>query len=223
MSRFQELKDLFKRRLINEARADLFEHFEESISGVEKEIDHKRKLLDLVLHPDVKLLRAESPADVQQLLENKEELPSSSRDHQDPDSSHIKEEQEEVWTSQEGEQLQELEEVDITKFILTPVPVKSEDDEEKPQSSQLHQTLTEEIKTEADGEDCGGSEPDRNSHPDTHLQPDTDDKISDSSERVTGEKQFIYSDQGYSSYTTSVILRHHKSIPLKTVKKARNH
>ncbi|XP_053190776.1 zinc finger protein 84-like [Scomber japonicus] len=190
MSRFQELKDLFKRRLINAARAHLFEHFEESISGVEKKIDHKRKLLDLVLYPDVKLQRTESPADVQQLLETREEVPSSSQDHQHPDPSHIKEEHEEVWTSQEGEQLQGLEEVDITKFISTPVPVKSEDDEEKPQSSHLHQRLTEEIKTEADGEDCGGSEPDRNSHPDTHLLPDTDDKTSDSSKLDTDGSDF---------------------------------
>ncbi|XP_062291791.1 zinc finger protein 665-like [Scomber scombrus] len=98
----------------------------------------------------------------------------------DPDPPHIKEEQDEVWTIQEGDHLQALEEADITKFTFTPVPVKSEDDEEKPQSSQLHQTLTEVITTEADGEDCGGSQADRNSHPDTHLLPDTEDTTSDS-------------------------------------------
>ncbi|XP_042371672.1 gastrula zinc finger protein XlCGF57.1-like, partial [Plectropomus leopardus] len=92
-------------------------------------------------------------------------------EQEDPEPPHIKEEQEELWSSQEGEQLQGLEEADITKFPFTPVPVKSEDDEEKPQSSQLHQRLTEQMETEADGEDCGGPEPDRNSHPDTHLQP----------------------------------------------------
>ncbi|KAM7373730.1 hypothetical protein PAMP_008564 [Pampus punctatissimus] len=59
MSRFQELKGLFKRRLINAARHDLFGHFERSISGVEKEIDHKRKLLDLVLNSDIKLQEAD--------------------------------------------------------------------------------------------------------------------------------------------------------------------
>ncbi|XP_042369478.1 zinc finger protein OZF-like, partial [Plectropomus leopardus] len=134
------------------------------------------------------------PADIQQLLVVEEELLPSSVDQEDPEPPHIKEEQEdpepphikeeqeELWSSQEGEQLQGLEEADITKFPFTPVPVKSEDDEEKPQSSQLRQRLTEQMETEADGEDCGGPGPDRNSHPDTHLQPETEDKTGDSSE-----------------------------------------
>ena len=130
--------------------------------------------------------------DVQQLLVVKEEVEwSSSLDQQDPpELPHIKEEQEELWISQEGEQLPGLEEADITKFTFTPVPVKSEeDDEEKPQSSQLHQIKTEEIrdvehfKTEAEGEDCGGPEPAWNFNPDSHLQPaDDDEKTSHSSE-----------------------------------------
>ncbi|XP_037651579.1 zinc finger protein 585A-like isoform X3 [Sebastes umbrosus] len=106
---------------------------------------------------------------------HKREKPSSSLDQEDPEPPHVKEEQEELWTSQKGEQLQGLEEADI-KFPFTPVPVKSEDDEEEPQSSQLHQRQTELMETEADGEDCGGPEPDR------HLQPDTEDKSGDSSE-----------------------------------------
>ncbi|XP_056256315.1 zinc finger and SCAN domain-containing protein 2-like isoform X1 [Seriola aureovittata] len=147
------------------------------------------------------------PADVQQLLIRTEELPPEQQewissldqeDQEDPEPPHIKEEQEELWTSQEGEQLQGLEEADITKFTFTPVPVKSEDDdeEEKPQSSQLHQSQTEEnreaeppasssaehMETEADGEDGGGPGPDRNSDPHRHLEPGTGDKASDSCE-----------------------------------------
>ena len=114
----------------------------------------------------------------------------SSLDQEEPEPPRIKEEQEELWTSQEGEKLQGLEEADITKFTFTPVPVKSEDDEEKPQSSQLHQRQTEQMETEADGENCGGSEPAKNSHPDRHLQPDSDEKTSDSSEPDTDDSDF---------------------------------
>ncbi|XP_039665062.1 zinc finger protein 605-like [Perca fluviatilis] len=134
--------------------------------------------------------------DVQQLSVVKAEVPpeqqewSSSLDQEDPEPPpHIKEEQEEFWTSQEGEQLQGLEEADI-KFLFTPVPVKSdEDDEEKAQSSQLHETQTEENRdserAEADGEDWGGPEPARNSDPDSPLQPATHNKTSNSSESQT--------------------------------------
>ncbi|XP_068423203.1 zinc finger protein 665-like [Clinocottus analis] len=96
-------------------------------------------------------------------------------EQEDPEHPHIKEEQEELWTSQEGEQLEGLEEAGI-KFSFT--PVKSEDDEEEAQSSQLHQRLTELIETEADGEDCGGPEPDKNLDPDKETgdssEPETD-------------------------------------------------
>uniref|UniRef100_A0A8D0A219 C2H2-type domain-containing protein n=1 Tax=Sander lucioperca TaxID=283035 RepID=A0A8D0A219_SANLU len=126
-------------------------------------------------------------SDVQQLSVVKAEVPreqqewSSSLDQEDPEPPHIKEEQEELWTSQEGEQLQGLEEADI-KFPFTSVPVKSEeDDEEKAQSSQTQTESNREAeRTEADGEDCGGPEPIRNSDPDSPLQPATHDKTSDS-------------------------------------------
>ncbi|XP_070708326.1 zinc finger protein 155-like [Pempheris klunzingeri] len=135
------------------------------------------------------------PANVQQLLVIKEEDPpqwSPNLEQKHPEPLHIKEEQDEVWTSQEGEQLNRLEEPDITRFPSTAVPVKSED-EEKPQSSQLHQSQTEDnreaeppvsssatqIKTESGGEDCGGSEPARNQDPDGHSQLSTDEKASE--------------------------------------------
>ncbi|KAM6903617.1 uncharacterized protein PEZ65_018422 isoform 4-T5 [Lycodopsis pacificus] len=99
------------------------------------------------------------------------EPPHIKEDQEDPEPPHIKEDQEELWTSQEGEQLQGLEEADI-KFTFT--PVKSEDDEEEAQSSQLHQRQTEQMETEADGEDCGGPEPDRNSDPEPGTDVETE-------------------------------------------------
>ncbi|XP_068589397.1 zinc finger protein with KRAB and SCAN domains 7-like [Cebidichthys violaceus] len=130
--------------------------------------------------------RSDSPvlhSDVRKVIVVKEEQQewSSSLDQEDPEPPHIKEEQEELWTSQEEEQLQGLEEADITKFTFA--PVKSEDDEDKPQSSKLHQRLTEQMETEGDGEDCGGPEPDNIAD----LEPDPDEETGDSFEPETDD------------------------------------
>ncbi|KAM4525498.1 uncharacterized protein PAE49_001410 [Odontesthes bonariensis] len=130
---------------------------------------------------------------VQQLIVIKEEVPwSSSVDQQDPEPVHIKkeEEEEELWSRREGEQLHGQKESDISRFSVTAVTVKSEEeeeeeeeeDEEKPQSSQLLQIKTEDnretepptsssaelMKTEADW----GKEP----YPNSGLLPDTDEQ-----------------------------------------------
>ncbi|XP_030002642.1 oocyte zinc finger protein XlCOF7.1-like isoform X2 [Sphaeramia orbicularis] len=112
------------------------------------------------------LLLSECPTLTQKLWMVKEELPleqqdrSPSLDQVDPEPPHIKEE-ENLWTNQEGEQLQGLEEADITKFQSTSPRVKSEYDEDKAQSSQLHQSQTEENTEEPeDRDDYGESEPD---------------------------------------------------------------
>ncbi|XP_060907311.1 zinc finger protein 84-like isoform X3 [Labrus mixtus] len=135
--------------------------------------------MDVILTPEIKLQRA---ADIQQLMMSKGDLSPEQQDWsfllEDTKPPHIKEEQEDLWISQEGEQLQGLKEADTTMFPFTPVSVKSED-EEKPQSSQLHQRQTEQMETGVDGEDCGGAEPER------HLQPEIEVKIEDSSEPET--------------------------------------
>ncbi|XP_034047727.1 putative cyclin-dependent serine/threonine-protein kinase DDB_G0272797/DDB_G0274007 [Thalassophryne amazonica] len=126
-------------------------------------------------------------------------------DPQNSEPPNIKEEEEEFWVIQEGNQLYGLEEPDVTKFPLTVVSVKS-DDEEKPQSSQLHQSQRDEsrelellsnnstehrtLKIEAHGDDCGGSEPARDSGPCSHLQQ-TDDmqQLLLSNEEILPEQQ----------------------------------
>ncbi|XP_030256944.1 zinc finger protein 37-like isoform X2 [Sparus aurata] len=132
-------------------------------------------------------------ADFQQLLViNKVASPewSPKLDQEDADTVHIKEE-----LSSEGEKLHGLEDANMSRFPFFAVTVKSEDDGEKPQSSQLHLSQVEEnteaeppasssttqIKTETDREDFGRSEPARNRDRDSHSQPNTDEKASDRS------------------------------------------
>ncbi|XP_041664443.1 gastrula zinc finger protein XlCGF57.1-like isoform X2 [Cheilinus undulatus] len=102
-------------------------------------------------------------------------------DQEDTKPSHIKEEQEELWISQDGEQPQGQEEADI-KFSFTPVMVKSEDDEEIPQSSQLHQVKAEQMETGADGEDSKGSEQARSSDSEQRLHPEIEVMVEELSE-----------------------------------------
>ncbi|TNN41939.1 Zinc finger protein 22 [Liparis tanakae] len=145
----QEICGLFERTLAE---------YEEELCSSQEENERHRKRLQAVFNPEVRLHRA----DVQQVV--KTEVPpeqdwSSSLDQQDPEPPLIKEEQEDLWTNQEAEQLEGLE------------ALKSEDDEEETQSSHLHQRLTERMETLEDGEDCGGPEPDRKSGPDRKLAP----------------------------------------------------
>ncbi|XP_071058693.1 zinc finger protein ZFP2-like [Pseudochaenichthys georgianus] len=196
MSKVQMLLSLKKQRFTASAE-EIFALFEKTIAELEEELsvskeenERLQKLLDAVLQPQLRIHRA----DVQLLVVVKEEvLPdqqewSTGLDQEDPEPPpHIKQEQEELRISQEGEQLQELEEADITKPTFTPNPVKSEDDEEKSQSSQPHQRQTEHMEIEADGDDCRGPEQARNSDPESSLQPKTEDDTGDSSEPDTGD------------------------------------
>ncbi|XP_060931951.1 replication initiator 1-like [Limanda limanda] len=165
--------------VLEETLADYEDRRERS----EREICHQRRLLDAVMKPEIRLRRA----DFLQPVVSKEEVPPEQQqwsplaDQEDPEPPHIKEEQEETWTNQEGEQFQQLEEAD-NKFKLTPFAVKSEEDGEKPQSSQLHQSQNEENR--ANG---GRPEPARSSGPDGFLQPGPEDKTEDSSETEDSE------------------------------------
>ncbi|XP_038592427.1 uncharacterized protein LOC119916467 [Micropterus salmoides] len=101
----------------------------------------KRRITSGVAMPKKKTV----PADVQQLLVIKEETPSEwspSLDQEDPELLHIKEEQEKLWTSQEGEQLNGLEEADITRFPFTAVPVKM-----RKRNLSLHSFIKDKLRT----------------------------------------------------------------------------
>ncbi|XP_065804424.1 uncharacterized protein [Labrus bergylta] len=185
MSKVQMMRAFVNQRLTAAAEEifDLFEgtiaEYEEQLRRSKEENERQHKLMDAVFNPEVRLQRS----DIQLLMVRKEEVPleqergSSLNQEDPPEPPHIKEDQEELWSSQEGEQLQGPEEAHIIKITFFPVPVKTEEnDGETPQSSQLLENQTEEsrdteyLKTETDREDCGGPEPDRDFNPDSHLQ-----------------------------------------------------
>ncbi|XP_041664796.1 zinc finger and SCAN domain-containing protein 2-like [Cheilinus undulatus] len=121
----------------------------------------------------------------EEVLSEQQERSSSLKQEETPEPAHIKEEQEELWISQKKDQLPGAEEASINVFTVTPVTVKSEEEvEEKPQTLQLHENQSEEnrgtehLKTEFDGDDCGGSGANRDLNPDIHLQSVMPDKTS---------------------------------------------
>ncbi|XP_047232493.1 uncharacterized protein LOC124874907 isoform X3 [Girardinichthys multiradiatus] len=100
----------------------------------------------------------------------KEEAPhgwSSSLDQHHPEPPHIKEEEEELWINQEEEQLAVKIE-DEEKCNLSELHhIKTEDNRVTENSNTC---LVEQMKTEHDGEDDGGPEPDRNPDPECSSQ-----------------------------------------------------
>ncbi|XP_041664780.1 gastrula zinc finger protein XlCGF57.1-like [Cheilinus undulatus] len=189
MSKVRMLRSLVNQRL-TAAAEEIFELFERTIAEYEeqlsrsKEENHRQqKLLDAVFNPEVQLHRP-----VQQLMERTEEvLPEMQERSTSPNQEmmkhrHVKNEPEELWSGQEGEQLQGPEEADISMFTLIPVPVKSEGDEEISQSSELNQSQTEVMETERDREDCGGADTGRQFDAERNLHPEIEVKTEDSSE-----------------------------------------
>uniref|UniRef100_A0A672ZGM5 C2H2-type domain-containing protein n=1 Tax=Sphaeramia orbicularis TaxID=375764 RepID=A0A672ZGM5_9TELE len=179
----QILRSLVEQRL-SAAAGEIFGLFERTIAEYEEELcrtkeenQRQRQILDCVWNPRVLIYKT----DVQQLSVVKEEVPPEQQEwnpivdqkEPEPEPPHIKEEQEELWTSQE---------VNITKFPSIPVPMKCEDDaEEKVKSSQLNQRQTEENK-KANEVDCGGSEPVSSFLPHRHLQTKTNEQNEDCEE-----------------------------------------
>ncbi|XP_061880537.1 oocyte zinc finger protein XlCOF22-like isoform X2 [Entelurus aequoreus] len=129
--------------------------------------------------------------DVQQLIGHPEVIPlqpesgSSTLKQEDPRSTHIKEEEGELWITQEEECLLGPDEADLTKLPLTVVSVKTEDEEEKPQPDNI---LSPPSDSEAEDEvevtlssdtDCEGE-----------MRTHTDNKHAISSKRVSGKTRF---------------------------------
>ncbi|KAM6951071.1 uncharacterized protein FYW47_014588 [Aplochiton taeniatus] len=187
MSKTQLLRMLINERL-SAAATDIFDVIERTITEYEEEVRYAqrenalhRELFNKVLKPEIKLHRA----DPQKFTLGNQEVPpeqqhceqerSPSLDQEHPEPPQIKEEQE-VWTNQEGERLNELreEETDTKDSMLNVPCFESIFDQDQTQSSHLDlsqsvdnregdpaaTTSTDQMTTEPDGEDCGVSEPD---------------------------------------------------------------
>ncbi|XP_034042209.1 zinc finger protein interacting with ribonucleoprotein K-like [Thalassophryne amazonica] len=141
---------------------------------------------------------------MRQLLVSKEEtLPEHQEWNLNVDQQNIKEE-ENLWIGQQGEKLQQLEEADLTTFGFTAVTVKIEnddDDYEKPETLQLHQSQSDESTepvansssvyrtriTKMEGEDNGEPPPAIFSGLNSDLQPGTNGRSSNSSKTETSD------------------------------------
>ncbi|XP_044051302.1 zinc finger and SCAN domain-containing protein 31-like [Siniperca chuatsi] len=144
MSSVECLREFVNERL-TAAAEEIFGIFEKTIVEYEEEIDRQRRLLDSFWKPEIKLHRIELP---QQHVSTEEEVladqqlciqeRNSSLDQEDPEPPQIKEEQEELCTSQEGEQLVLKQETDA--FMLTPTYEESDHNED--QTLYLNDDLT---------------------------------------------------------------------------------
>uniref|UniRef100_A0A673X481 Gastrula zinc finger protein XlCGF26.1-like n=1 Tax=Salmo trutta TaxID=8032 RepID=A0A673X481_SALTR len=146
MSKLQSFRVFLNERLTAFAAVEISGAFAKAVAEYQEENDLLRRLLRIT--PEIQLCRIDSL----QLSVSEEEVPpeqqhceqewSPSLGQEDPEPTQIKEEQEEVRTSQEEEQLQGLE-PDVIEFIFSPSCVKSECDLEDPrQSLTLPQTQT---------------------------------------------------------------------------------
>ncbi|XP_060894484.1 zinc finger protein 70-like [Labrus mixtus] len=136
MSSVESLRGFVNERL-TAAAEEIFRVFQRTIVEYEEEIERQRRLLGDVLNPEIKLRRIELPQQhvckeeevlTDQLLCTQER--NSSLDQEDPEPPQVKEEQEEISTSQEGEQL-ELKQEDET-FSGTPTHEECDDSDAEP-------------------------------------------------------------------------------------------
>ncbi|XP_024002130.1 piggyBac transposable element-derived protein 4 [Salvelinus sp. IW2-2015] len=137
---------VFLNERLTVAAVEIFGAAEKTVVEYEEENDRLRRLLRIT--PEIKLYRIDLQLS---LAVSEEEVPSEqqhceqewspSQGQQDPEHTQIKEEQEELRTSQEEEQLKGL--FDTKDSIFTPPYVKSELDQEEP----LHKAILAEYPT----------------------------------------------------------------------------
>ncbi|XP_044051269.1 zinc finger and SCAN domain-containing protein 2-like isoform X4 [Siniperca chuatsi] len=172
MSSVECLREFVNERL-TAAAEEIFGVFKKTIVGYEEEIDRQRRLLDIFWKPEIKLHRIELP---QQHVCTEEEVlaeqqlciqeRNSSLDQEDPEPPQIKEEQEELCTSQEGEQLVLEQEADA--FMLT--PTYEESDHSEPELNSDQQLLSHNSHAAESQDQKGGRHEDSGST--RHAEPE---------------------------------------------------
>ncbi|XP_045902292.1 zinc finger protein 436-like isoform X5 [Micropterus dolomieu] len=165
MSSVESLREFVNERL-TAAAEEIFRVFKNTMFEYEEEIDRQRRLLDIVWKPEVKLHRIELPQQhvckeeevlAEQQLCIQERIPGL--DQEDPQPPQVKEEQEELCTSQEGEQLVVKQETDT--FMLTPTYEESDHSEAELKSD--HQLLSHNCHVAESQDQKGGEHEDSGS------------------------------------------------------------
>ncbi|XP_061788775.1 uncharacterized protein [Nerophis lumbriciformis] len=174
------LKDFIKERLMA-AADEICSLFERTIASYEEELSRTRE--EKERHQTVRHIE-----DVQQVIGHQKECPLQTQG--DPQSPHIKYEEEAISTTQEVECLLGLEEADITQLPLTGVSVKTEDHKEKPQADNLLAPLTDSEAMSPEDEDRDDTQEPASS--DTDCEGDMririDNKHSDCSKKKAVKK-----------------------------------
>ncbi|KAM9365946.1 uncharacterized protein KZ484_012063 [Pholidichthys leucotaenia] len=138
----QRLRELVRERLAAAAAEEIITEFELITNQYEEEIDRQRRLLNMRWCSQIKIHRldfsqqpeckAEEVVAEQQLW-NQER--NSVLDHEEPEAPQVKEEQEELCISQEGEQL--VVKLEADPFMGTLVCEEKQQSEAEPNSEQL--------------------------------------------------------------------------------------
>ncbi|KAM4602915.1 uncharacterized protein ACJ7VT_019468 [Polymixia lowei] len=211
MHNTERLKALVNERL--KAAAEeifcLFERtikdYEEEVSRSKQEIKRHRRLLAGWRAP-LQLPASEEEAIAEQ--QHCEQESTHSLDPEGPEPPQIKEEEEELWTSQAGDQLQRLEEIDTKDSIFNIIYVQKSDEDgrqspnpnrsvkniqgesiENLEGEPVPSTSTEHIKKEQDNEGCGVSEPTSDCQSSSSHRSVAESEDSEEDWRDSGEPQ----------------------------------
>ncbi|XP_061880449.1 zinc finger protein Xfin-like [Entelurus aequoreus] len=144
------LKELVKERLMV-AADEIFALFERTMASYEEELSRTRE------EKEQHRQQLEAFSQIRMMLQAGD-IQLVAQPQREPQPPHVKEEEEELWITQEGECLLGSGEADPAELPQTVVSVKTEDTQlyhkgAEPPSSSSTQHMT----TEADGDHCGGS------------------------------------------------------------------